>query len=61
METDLSSAKIYTEFSGLQKLKLAAKKSSPEALEEVANQFEAFFMKMMLNLFKFIAKCDTQL
>ena len=48
METDLSSAKIYTEFSGLQKLKLAAKNSSPEALEEVANQFEAFFMKMML-------------
>lgn len=48
MESDLSSAKIYTEFSGLQKLKLAAKNSSPEALEEVANQFEAFFMKMML-------------
>ncbi|MBL1140466.1 MAG: flagellar assembly peptidoglycan hydrolase FlgJ [Proteobacteria bacterium] len=48
METDLSSAKIYTEFSGLNKLKLAAKNSSPEALEEVANQFEAFFMKMML-------------
>jgi peptidoglycan hydrolase FlgJ len=48
MENDLSSAKIYTEFSGLNKLKLAAKNSSPEALEEVANQFEAFFMKMML-------------
>ncbi len=48
MENDLSSAKIYTDFSGLHKLKLAAKKSSPEALEEVANQFEAFFMKMML-------------
>lgn len=48
METDLSSAKIYTEFSGLHKLKLAAKNSSPEALEEVANQFEAFFLKMML-------------
>jgi peptidoglycan hydrolase FlgJ len=48
METDLSSAKIYTEFSGLSKLKLAAKNSSPEALEEVANQFEAFFMKLML-------------
>lgn len=48
METDLSSAKIYTEFNGLQKLKLAAKNSSSEALEEVANQFEAFFMKMML-------------
>lgn len=48
METDLSSAKIYTEFSGLQKLKLAAKNATPEALEEVANQFEAFFLKMML-------------
>ncbi len=48
METDLSSAKIYTDFSGLHKLKLAAKNDSPEALEEVANQFEAFFLKMML-------------
>jgi peptidoglycan hydrolase FlgJ len=48
MEADLSSAKIYTEFSGLHKLKLAAKNASPEALEEVANQFEAFFLKMML-------------
>lgn len=48
METDLSSAKIYTDFSGLHKLKLAAKNDSPEALQEVANQFEAFFLKMML-------------
>jgi peptidoglycan hydrolase FlgJ len=48
METDLSSAKIYTEFSGLHKLKLAANNASPEALEEVADQFEAFFLKMML-------------
>lgn len=48
METDLSSAKIYTDFGGLQKLKLAAKNSTPEALEEVANQFEAFFLKTML-------------
>ena len=48
MQTDLSSASIYTEFSGLNKLKLAAKHASPEALEEVANQFEAFFLKMML-------------
>ena len=39
MENELSSAKIYTEFSGLHKLKLAAKNASPEALEEVANQF----------------------
>jgi peptidoglycan hydrolase FlgJ len=48
MESDLSSASIYTEFSGLKKLKLAAKHDSPEALEEVAKQFEAFFLKMML-------------
>lgn len=48
MQTDLSSAKIYTDFSGLSELKLAAKNSSPEALEEVAEQFEAFFLKMML-------------
>lgn len=48
METNLSSASIYTEFSGLHKLKLAAKNASPEALEEVANQFESFFLKMML-------------
>ena len=48
METELSSAKIYTEFSGLHKLKLAAKNDSPQALEEVANQFEAYFLKLML-------------
>jgi flagellar protein FlgJ len=48
METDFSSARIYTELNGLSKLKLAAKNASPEALEEVANQFEAFFLKMML-------------
>jgi len=48
METDLSSAKIYTDFSGLKKLKLAAKNNDPAALEEVAKQFESFFVKMML-------------
>ncbi len=48
MESELSSASIYTEFSGLKKLKLAAKNHSPEALEEVAKQFEAYFLKMML-------------
>ena len=47
MEYNLSDAGIYTEFSGLHKLKLAAKNAAPEALEEVANQFEAFFLKMI--------------
>lgn len=48
MNIDLSSASIYTEFNGLSKLKLAAKNESPEALKEVANQFEAYFLNMML-------------
>ena len=48
MELDLSSAGIYTEFSGLSKLKLAAKNNSPEALQVVAEQFEAFFLQLML-------------
>ncbi len=48
MEMDLSSASIYTEFSGLSKLKLAAKNQTPEAIETVANQLEAFFLKLML-------------
>jgi peptidoglycan hydrolase FlgJ len=48
MEHKLSDAGVYTEFSGLHKLKLAAKNNSPEALEEVAKQFESFFVKMML-------------
>ncbi len=48
MDTNFSSAKTYTEFSGLHELKLAAKNDSPEALEEVAEQFEAFFLKLML-------------
>ncbi|MEE8320458.1 MAG: flagellar assembly peptidoglycan hydrolase FlgJ [Gammaproteobacteria bacterium] len=48
MATDLSSAHIYTDFIGLSDLKLAARNKSPEALREVANQFEAMFLKMML-------------
>ncbi len=48
MATELSNASIYTEFSGLSKLKLAARKESPEALKEVAEQFEAFFLQLML-------------
>ena len=48
MEYNLTDASIYTEFSGINKLKLAARNSSPEALNEVAEQFEAFFLNLML-------------
>jgi len=59
MEIDFSSARIYTELNGLSKLKLAAKNASPEALEEVANQFEAFFLKMMLKQMRDASLSET--
>lgn len=48
IKNDLSSASIYTSFEGLAELKLAAKQDSPEALQKVAEQFEAIFLQMML-------------
>ncbi len=41
-------APIYTEFSGLANLRREAKENSPEALKEVARQFEAIYLQMML-------------
>jgi flagellar protein FlgJ len=38
----------YTDFQGLADLRLKSKGKSPEALREVANQFEAIFTQMML-------------
>jgi flagellar protein FlgJ len=48
MSPDLSTARIYTDFQGLSDLRRAAKENSDEALEEVAAQFEAIFIQMML-------------
>lgn len=48
MKPDLSSASIYNSFEGLSQLKLAAKQESPEALQKVAEQFEAMFLQMLL-------------
>ncbi|HOY69894.1 MAG TPA: flagellar assembly peptidoglycan hydrolase FlgJ [Methylotenera sp.] len=45
--TDLS-GKIAIDANGLSSLKQAAKENSPEAIKEVAKQFEAIFMNMML-------------
>lgn len=45
--TDLS-GKVAFDANGLNNLKQAAKENSPEAIKEVAKQFEAIFMNMML-------------
>jgi flagellar protein FlgJ len=39
---------VYTDFSGLAKLKAQARKDSPEALKEVARQFESIFLSNVL-------------
>jgi peptidoglycan hydrolase FlgJ len=41
-------ADVYADFSSLAKLKTQARKESPEALKEVARQFEAIFLSNML-------------
>jgi len=42
------SADVYTDFNGLAKLKGQARKESPEALKEVAKQFESIFLNNVL-------------
>lgn len=39
---------VYTDFQGLARLKGAAKQNDPQALEKVAEQFEAVFLQTML-------------
>lgn len=41
-------AAIYTDFNGLAKLKQGAREQSPEAIKEVAKQFESVFLTMVL-------------
>lgn len=48
MTGDLSAARIYTNLQGLNDLRLAARKDTDATLEEVAAQFEAMFIQMML-------------
>ena len=45
MQTDPA---IYTDFSSLTSLKKDAREKSPEAIKEVAKQFESLFVQMML-------------
>ena len=46
LNTDTAS--IYTDFNGLAKLKQGAREQSPEAIKEVAKQFESVFLTMVL-------------
>lgn len=41
-------ADVYTDFQGLAKLRAEARRDTPEALREVARQFEALFLQQML-------------
>jgi peptidoglycan hydrolase FlgJ len=45
---NVQNADVYADFSGLAKLKTQARKDSPEALKEVARQFEAIFLSNVL-------------
>lgn len=45
---NVQKADVYADFSGLAKLKNQARKDSPEALKEVARQFEAIFLSNVL-------------
>lgn len=48
MSLDPGLAAVYTDFQGLDRLRLGAREQSPEVLREVAQQFEALFIQMML-------------
>ena len=48
MHNELSNAGMYTDMSGLAKLRAQASQKSPEASKEVARQFEALFIQTML-------------
>lgn len=48
MNAQLSTAQIYTDFSGLTSLKANARSGSRESILEVARQFESMFMQIML-------------
>lgn len=43
MLSNVNSADVYTDFNGLAKLRVEAKQKTPEAIKEVAKQFESVF------------------
>lgn len=48
MTIPLDSANVYTDFQGLDELRLSADKRDPKAMEAAAKQFEALFIQQML-------------
>ncbi len=54
-------ASVYTDFNGLNKLKSAAAKDTPEARRETAQQFEAMFIQMMLKTMRQASEGDELL
>lgn len=48
MTTRVNQASVYNDFSGLASLKRDAQAQSPDALRQVAKQFESLFTRMML-------------
>ncbi|MFV2056298.1 MAG: rod-binding protein [Thiohalomonadales bacterium] len=60
MSVSFPSASNYTDIQGLQNLKNAADKNSPDALREAARQFEALFIQNMLKNMR-AAKLDDGL
>ena len=48
MLSNVNSADVYTDFNGLAKLRVEAKQKTPEAIKEVAKQFESIFLGMVL-------------
>lgn len=48
MSTPVNDASVYTDFQGLSRLQAEAKSNPGKALGEVAKQFEALFLQMML-------------
>lgn len=48
MNPAFAKAAVYTDFSGLDKLRFAARRHAPGTLDKVARQFESVFTEMML-------------
>ena len=59
MDSNLTNTRIYTDFKGFSELRLAAQNKSPAAMEEVALQFEAIFIQMMLKSMREASPSDS--
>ena len=55
---NVQNADVYTDFNGLAKLKNEAKEKTPEAIQEVAKQFESVFVGMMLKSMRQVKLAD---